>query len=172
MTTIVLWFCTGHILDDNQGYHCHSSVRTSSGIMHHGSWTVPFLGPVVVVTWPSRSTDESASRFQNNTKPLYNQIQSLKNLPVVASKNDLYYRFYECLVLCTDVLYAVRRELKRLRRDELNLELCTNEVESKEFLVDLRPVLAVTKLTVKTELRSSFHCTPPKSSLAVTSRKK
>jgi hypothetical protein len=51
----------------------------------------------------------------------HNQIQSLL----------LYYRFYECLVLCTDVLYAVRRDLKRLRRDELNLELCTNEVESK-----------------------------------------
>jgi hypothetical protein len=40
------------------------------------------------------------------------------------------------------------------------------------FTCFIRPVLAVTKLKVKTELRSSFHCSPPKSSLAVYSRAK
>jgi hypothetical protein len=50
---------------------------------------------------------------------------------------------------------------KRSRLEWYLSTVCTIDYALALF----RPVLAVTKLKVKTELRSSFHCTPPKSSL-------
>jgi hypothetical protein len=95
-------------------------VGASSSVEPHG--------PVAAAAM-HRPTDKSTSRFWNDTRPLYDQIQSLKDRPVITSEEALYDRINECYQLCHALCQAALGEIENLDHDASDLEHLMDDLE-------------------------------------------